>query len=111
MKTQDFTTEAIDKVKSQFEKGETIILGCTVNVIRKNEAYQYETQNGKIATMSARYWGTITFPAGTKKDFKKVKGGEISRACGFGHARKGTTETNKVIYTKSPTVESSRTKQ
>lgn len=83
MKAKDFTTEAIDKVKSQFGLGETIILGCTVNVIRKNEAYQYETQNGKIATMSARYWGTITFPDGTKKDFKKVKGGEISRACGF----------------------------
>ena len=65
MKTQDFTTAAIDKVKSQFEKGETIIFGCSINVTRKNEAYQYETQNGKIATMSARYWGTITFPDGT----------------------------------------------
>ena len=80
---RDFTTTAIDKVKSQFEKGETIIFGCSVNVIRKNEAYQYETQNGKIATMSARYWGTIIFPDGTTKDFKKARGGAISRACGF----------------------------
>lgn len=83
MKGKDFTSEAIDKVKSQFELGETIILGCTVKVIRKNEAYQYETQNGKIATMSARYWGTITFSDGTKEDFKKVKGGVISRKCGL----------------------------
>ena len=83
MKAKDFTTNAIDKVKSQFELGETVILGCTVKVIRKNEAYQYETKNGKISTMSARYWGTIIFSDGTKKDFKKVKGGVISRACGF----------------------------
>lgn len=94
MKTNDFTTEAIDKVKSQFDLGETIILGCTINVIRKNEAYQYETQNGKIATMSARYWGTITFPDGTKEDFKKVKGGVISRACGF-WSRKERDDRNK----------------
>ena len=83
MKAQDFTTEAIDKVKSQFEIGKTIIFGCSINVTRKNEAYQYETQNGKIATKSARYWGTITFPDGTTKDFKKARGGVISRACGF----------------------------
>ena len=94
MKTQDFTTKAIDKVKSQFELGETIILGCTVNVIRKNEAYQYETQNGKIATMSARYWGTITFPDGTKEDFKKAKGGVISRKCGL-WTRKERDDRNK----------------
>ena len=83
MKTQDFTSEAIDKVKSQFEIGMTVVFGCEINVIRKNEAYQYETQNGKIATMSARYWGTITFPDGTTKDFKKARGGAISRSCGF----------------------------
>lgn len=94
MKTKDFTTVAIDKVKSQFEKGETIILGCTVNVIRKNESYQYETQNGKIATMSARYWATVTYPDGTKETFSKVKGGVISRACGF-WSRKERDDRNK----------------
>lgn len=94
MKTKDFTSEAINKVKSQFELGQTIILGCIVDVIRKNEAYQYETRNGKIATMSARYWGTITFPDGQKEDFKKVKGGEISRMCGF-WSRKERDDRNK----------------
>lgn len=83
MKAQDFTTTAIDKVKSQFKIGKTAVFGCIVNVVRKNEAYQYETQNGKIATMSARYWGTITFPDGSQKDFKKARGGAISRACGL----------------------------
>ena len=94
MKAKDFTTVAIDKVKSQFELGETIVFGCTIKVIRKNEAYQYETQNGKIATMSARYWGTITFPDGTKEDFKKVKGGVISRKCGL-WTRKERDDRNK----------------
>lgn len=83
MKTQDFTTEAIDKVKSQFDLGKTFVFCCEVNITRKNEAYQYETKTGKIATKSARYWGTITYPDGTQKEFKKARGGAISRDCGF----------------------------
>lgn len=92
---KDFTSVAIDKVKSQFEANETvIILGCTVCISRKNEAYQYETQNGKIATMSARYWATVTYPDGTQEDFKKVKGGVIARACGL-WTRKERDDKNK----------------
>ena len=83
MKTQDFTSEAIDKVKSQFEIGKTIIFGCIINVTRKNEPEHYETKNGKLEIRSSRYWGTITFPDGTTKDFKKARGGAISRSCGF----------------------------
>lgn len=95
MKANDFTNVAIDKVKSQFDANEiTIILGCTVYIHRKNEAYQYETQNGKIATMSARYWATVTYPDGTQEDFKKVKGGVIARACGL-WTRKERDDRNK----------------
>ncbi len=94
MKTNDFTSVAIDKVKSQFELGETIILGCTINVMRKNEAYHYEDRNGNMAVMSARYWATVTYPDGTREDFKKVKGGVISRACGF-WSRKERDDRNK----------------
>lgn len=83
MKTNDFTNVAIDKVKSQFEVGQEVILGCIIDVTRKQASYQYIDKTGKVATYSARYWATVTFPDGTKEDFKKVKGGAISRACGF----------------------------
>ena len=94
MKAKDFTTEAIDKVKSQFELGETIVFGCTIKVIRKNEPYHYEDKNGNMAVKSARYWGTITFPDGTKKDFKSARGGAISRDCGL-WTRKERDDRNK----------------
>lgn len=94
MKTKDFTTVATDKVKSIFEIGETIIFGCTIKVTRKNEPVAYEDKTGKMAIRSARYWGTITFPDGTKKDFKNARGGAISRSCGF-WSRKERDDRNK----------------
>lgn len=94
MNTNDFTTEAIDKVKSNFDLGETIILGCTVNVTRKNEPVHYEDKNGNMAVRSSRYWGAITFPDGTRKDFKNARGGAISRDCGF-WSRKERDDRNK----------------
>lgn len=83
MKVNDFTTVAIDKVKSQFEIGETVIFGCTINVTRKNEPHSYQDRNGNMAIKSARYWGSITFPDGTIKEFNRARGGAISRSCGF----------------------------
>ena len=94
MKTKDFTTEAIDKVKSQFEIGETVILGCQIKVTRKNEPCSYQDRNGNMAIKSARYWGTITFPDGTIKEFKRARGGAISRSCGF-WSRKERDDRNK----------------
>lgn len=94
MKANDFTTVAIDKVKSQFEVGQEIILGCVIDVTRKQNAYQYIDKTGKMATMSARYWVTVTYPDGTKEDLKKVKGGVIARACGL-WTRKERDDRNK----------------
>lgn len=80
---KEFTTESIDNVASRYEIGQTIIFGCLVNVVRIQEPFKYVTNTGKQATKSARYWGEITYPDGTKETFKSARGGAVSRACGF----------------------------
>lgn len=75
---------AIENVANKFEEGSTVIyLGCEIKVIRKQEPFKYVTNNGKQATKSARYWATVTYPDGTKEDFKSARGGAIARACGL----------------------------
>lgn len=75
---------AIENVANKFEEGTTVIyLGCEIKVIRKQEPFKYVTNNGKQATKSARYWATVTYPDGTKEDFKSARGGAIARACGL----------------------------
>lgn len=75
---------AIENVANKFEEGATVIyLGCEIKVIRKQEPFKYVTNNGKQATKSARYWAEVTYPDGTKEDFKSARGGAIARACGL----------------------------
>ena len=74
---------SIDNVANKFESNTRhLYLGCEITIIRKQEPFKYVTTNGKQATKSARYWGFITFPDGTKEDFKSARGGAIARACG-----------------------------
>ena len=84
MKTIINTMEtSIENVANKFEANtKHIYLGCEITILRKQDAYKYVTNNGKQATKSARYWGFITFPDGTKEDFKSARGGAIARACG-----------------------------
>lgn len=83
MKTNEMEI-AIENVANKFEEGTTVIyLGCEIKVIRKQEPFKYVTNNGKQATKSARYWATVTYPDGTKEDFKSARGGAIARACGL----------------------------
>lgn len=84
MKTQDFTTVAIDKVANRFEGGTTVVyLDCKIKITRKQEPFKYVTKNGTIATKSARYWAVVTYPDGTTETFSKARGGAIARACGL----------------------------
>lgn len=82
-KNNDTMANAIDNVANKFDAGTShIYLGCTITILRKQEAFKYVTNNGKQATKSARYWGYITFPDGYREDFKSARGGAIARACG-----------------------------
>lgn len=83
MKANEMYT-AIDNVANKFEEGTKVAyLGCEIRIIRKQEPFKYVTNNGKQATKSARYWATVTYPDGTREDFKGARGGAIARACGL----------------------------
>ena len=85
MKTYNFES-ATKNVKNVFNLGENILFGCVVTINRIDAAYKYVQENGKPATMSARYWGFIQYPDGTIEELNthaKRRGGWIARACGL----------------------------
>ena len=76
----------IKNVRNTFEIGEQSYLGCKVVINRIDAAYKYIQDNGKPATMSARYWGYIQYPDGIIEQLNthaKRRGGWIARACGL----------------------------
>lgn len=79
----DKAWESLQKGETEFEVGVCTFNGCNVNVIKRQEPYQYVTKTGTDATKSARYWGSVTFPNGVQTEFKNKRGGEVARATGF----------------------------
>ena len=80
--------KAVENVRNAFNKGETIYMGCLVNITNVIEAHKYVTNTGKMATKSTRYYGTITTPDGEtinliKNNGDGWRGGEIGRFCGL----------------------------
>lgn len=80
----DFEQRAIEDQKSDFPLGDTMIGECRVTILKIEEPYRIE-KNGKMVTISKRFYGYVTFPNGEIWDFTKAKqrGGAIARKCGL----------------------------
>jgi hypothetical protein len=74
---------ALQTGKTEFTEGVHLFNGCTVTISKRQEPYGYVNGNGRNATMSARYWGKLTFPNGIEQRFEEERGGAIARATGF----------------------------
>ena len=77
---------ASKRVRNEFVLGDNIVMGCRVHIDRIDPAYQYIQDNGKPATMSARYHGYIEFPDGTRwvaNTHAKRRAGAYARECGL----------------------------
>lgn len=84
MKASKKLVESVDHIANKFAPNTTInYLGCNIRITRKQEPYAYVTATGKKATKSARYWGYITYPDGTREDFASARGGAVARMCGI----------------------------
>ena len=87
MKSNVYNAEnASAKVRNVFNLGENVLFGCIINIERIDAPYKYITENGKQATMSARYHGHIITPNGERIDLNthaKRRGGWIARQCGL----------------------------
>ena len=104
MRTSNEVRKAVEIVANKFNADEipSNYMGCTIKVTSKQEPYKYTTNNNKPATMSARYWGVITYPDGTTREFKKQRGGAIARLCGVyvreEHEAKKQAEANGDVW-------------
>lgn len=84
MKASKKLVESVDHIANKFVVNTTCdYLGCKIHISRKQEPFSYVTATGKKATKSARYWGYITYPDGTREDFTSARGGAIARMCGI----------------------------
>ena len=79
----DLAWVALQTNKTEFLEGVHTFNGCTIKISKRQDPYRYTTRNKKVATMSARYWGTIVFPNGSELTFENARGGEIARSTGF----------------------------
>lgn len=85
------------KVRNTFRIGTTILFGCSVVIDRIDAPYKYVTENGKSATMSARYYGYIINPDGERIELNthaKRRGGWIARYCGLWVSKEKQDMTN-----------------
>lgn len=84
MKPSKKLIESVDHIANKFNENTTVnYLGCNIHISRKQEPYKYVTTSGKQATKSARYFGYIIYPDGTREDFESARGGAIARMCGI----------------------------
>ena len=81
MKTQDFTTEAINKVKSQFEKGKTY-LGAALSSL--NLSYNGNDKASLDVTAKAGYFVADNILLSGQVGLKKQEGHPASYSCGIG---------------------------
>ena len=79
----DYAWTALNVNKTDFTEGIFTFNGCRIEIIKRQDPYKYKTSTGTIATMSARFWGTIIFPNGIEDVFIRERGGEIARRTGF----------------------------
>lgn len=97
-KTNLYNAESASaKVRNAFEIGTTILFGCSVVIDRIDAPYKYVTENGKSATMSARYYGYIITPEGERIDLNthaKRRSGWIARYCGLWVSKEKQDMTN-----------------